>query len=115
MVQYSKNKVTFLMILKMLRHTDDTVLTKRLLLSKLTGEADALIRDHNYQNLIGSIMTNNFKMLLTEDEASTLTFGIELSTSKKETEKRIAELFDTEHVSRIATALEKNMGELLES
>lgn len=104
-VEYSKNKVTFLVILKMLRHTDDTVLTKRLLLSKLTGEADALIVDPNYQKLIGSIMSNNFKIMLTEDEASTLTLGSEVSTSKKATEKRIAELFDIENVSRIATAL----------
>ena len=54
---YAKNKVTFLMILKILKETDDTVLTKRLLLAKLIGGVNDLVLDLYFQKLIGSLIS----------------------------------------------------------
>ena len=57
MKDYAKNKVTFLMILKILKETDDTVLTKRLLLAKLIGGVNDLVLDLYFQKLIGSLIS----------------------------------------------------------
>lgn len=45
------------MILKILKETDDTVLTKRLLLAKLIGGVNDLVLDLYFQKLIGSLIS----------------------------------------------------------
>ena len=112
-LDYSKNKVTFIVILKMLRDTDDTVLTKKFLLTKLIAEADSLITHSNFQKLIGSLVSSDLKRLLTPDEVESLKLGEEHSTSKKEVEKRVAELMDAENLAKLVGALSHNLEAIL--
>ncbi len=58
-VALASNKATFLIILKMLRSTDDTVLTKRVLLSKLIGEAGEAMKTKEYQKVLGSLVSQD--------------------------------------------------------
>ena len=116
---YARNKATFLLLLKMLRDTDDTVLVRRALLSSLVEEAAATkegggLLDKVFQKLLGSLFAQDGR-LLSQQEREALDLGLPHSTSKKEPLQRLNELLDEHNLTILESALAQQLDALLAS